>query len=170
MNKKNQLFVQEYLKDLNATKAAIRAGYSHKTAGQIGDKLLKKAEISQALQSAFQKRSIRTQTTQDRVIEELKAIAFSGMKDVARWNASGVELKDSNEISPEAAASVQVVEETTNQHGGSLKIKQHDKLRALELLGRHLGMWDSSSAAAQPEDRPLKEASDAELQKALGGM
>lgn len=74
---KQARFVEEYLIDLNATQAAIRAGYSKKTAGQIGDQNLKKLHISKSIQEAQAKRSERTEITQDRVLQELARIAFS---------------------------------------------------------------------------------------------
>ena len=76
LTKKQQLFVEEYLKDLNATQAAIRAGYSAKTAYAIAEKLLRKAEIKQAIQEAMKARSDRTEITQDRVLQELARLAF----------------------------------------------------------------------------------------------
>lgn len=68
---KQQTFVQEYLVDLNATRAAIRAGYSEKTAGQIGDENLKKPEIASAIQAAMDARSERTNITVDYVLQSI---------------------------------------------------------------------------------------------------
>ena len=73
---KRQRFVEEYLIDLNATQAAIRAGYSAKTAGSIGEEILKKPEIQEAIQAAMKARSERTEITADRVLKELGRIAF----------------------------------------------------------------------------------------------
>lgn len=75
MNPRQQRFVEEYLIDLNATQAAIRAGYSKKTAGQIGDENLKKPEIAAAVQSEMDKRSKRTELTADYVITGLREVA-----------------------------------------------------------------------------------------------
>ena len=68
---KQKRFVEEYLVDLNATQAAIRAGYSEQTAYSIGQRLLKKVEVQEAIQQAQNKRSERTQITQDEVIRRL---------------------------------------------------------------------------------------------------
>ncbi len=73
---KQRRFVDEYLVDLNATQAAIRAGYSPKTAGQIGERLLKKVEIQTGVQEAMKARENRTHITQDRVLQELSRLAF----------------------------------------------------------------------------------------------
>lgn len=78
---KQERFVQEYLVDLNATQAAIRAGYSAKTASRIGPELLGKPCISEAIQKAIKKREKRTEVTQDYVIEKLKEIAEKDASD-----------------------------------------------------------------------------------------
>ena len=77
MTNKQQLFVDEYLIDLNATQAAIRAGYSQKTAQEIGSENLSKPIIAKAVGKAFRARSHRTEITQDMVMQELVAIAYS---------------------------------------------------------------------------------------------
>jgi len=82
---KQQRFVEEYLIDLNATQAAIRAGYSKKTAGRIASQNLSKLDIQMAISEAIQKRSERTQITADRVLQEYALIAFSNMGDYIRF-------------------------------------------------------------------------------------
>lgn len=141
MNERHKRFVEEYIKDLNASAASIRAGYSKNGANVTGSKLLAMPNILDAVKEAIDKRAIRTEVSQDWVIKRLKQIAGSDMADIADWNASGVTFKDSSSLSEDARASVQTVEETTNEHGGSLKVKQHDKIKALELIGRHLNMF-----------------------------
>lgn len=168
LNPKQKRFVAEYLKDLNATQAAIRAGYSEKTAHVIAHEHLSKPNISQAIKAGMDKRAQRTELTQDMIVNELKRIAFGGMKKLARWNASGVQFHDSDQLDDDAIATVAEVSETTNQHGGSLKIKQYDKVKALELLGRHLGMFNDKLEIVETE-RPLKDLSDEELAKKLRG-
>ena len=78
---KQQRFVDEYLIDLNATQAAIRAGYSEKTAFSIGTENLRKPLIQKAIQQRKQAREQRTEITQDRVIQELAAIGFARATD-----------------------------------------------------------------------------------------
>lgn len=78
---KQKLFVDEYLVDLNATQAAIRAGYSEKTAYSIGNENLMKPEIAKAIQNAQQKRQERTEITQDRVVQEIADNAFRPASD-----------------------------------------------------------------------------------------
>ena len=82
MTKKQKRFVEEYLIDLNATQAAIRAGYSPDTAGSIGAENLKKPEIKNRIDKAMAERSRRTGINQDRVLQELARIGFAKITDV----------------------------------------------------------------------------------------
>lgn len=75
MNEQQKRFVEEYLKDLNATRAAIRAGYSKKSAAQQGHELLRNPKVAAALTAAMEKRSARTEITQDKVVERLKHLS-----------------------------------------------------------------------------------------------
>ncbi len=134
-------FVRQYLVDLNATQAAIRAGYSEKTANEQGARLLVNVSVSQAIAAAQAKREQRTEITADRVVSELAQIAFGSARDVMEWGPNGVVLKDSAELTDEQAAAIAEVSENITQNGRSLKLKRHDKVKALELLGRHLGMF-----------------------------
>ncbi|RHH25983.1 terminase small subunit [Desulfovibrio legallii] len=134
-------FVRQYLVDLNATAAAIRAGYSERTAKSQGQRLLTNVDVSAALAAAKAEREQRTEITQDRVVSELAKIAFADPRELMEWGPEGVKLKDSAELTEEQAASVAEVSETTTKDGGSLRLKKHDKVKALELLGRHLGMF-----------------------------
>lgn len=142
LTKKQQLFVDEYLIDLNATQAAIRAGYSVDTAREIGCENLTKPNIQQAIAKAMAERSKRTGINQDRVVLELAKIAFVKMTDVVD--------PDTGEILPNASdddlACIESVKfkQSDNQYGGSIEreVKLSSKMKALELLGKHLGMWN----------------------------
>lgn len=138
---KQAAFVAEYLVDLNATQAAIRAGYSERTAYRIGAELLHKTSVAEAIAAGQAKRAQRVEITADRVVAELAKIAFADPRDLMEWGPDGVKLKASAELTEEQAASVAEVSETTTKDGGSLKLKKHDKVKALELLGRHMGMF-----------------------------
>jgi phage terminase small subunit len=142
---KRQRFVEEYLIDLNATQAAIRAGYSAKTAGSIGEEILKKPEIQEAIQAAMKARSERTEITADRVLKELGRIAFFDIRKL--YNDDGT-LKKPNELDDEAAAvvsGVDVVEMQTGEKDAlplyTKKVKVNDKIAALTNAMKHLGMF-----------------------------
>ena len=140
LNEKQATFVQEYLIDLNATQAAIRAGYSPRTAEQQGMRLLRDARVKEAVQKAMQERNQRVEISQDRILEELARIAFGDLRDAVTWGPSGVSLKDSAELTEDQAAAISEVGETVTKEGGSTRIKRHDKVKAIELLMRHKGM------------------------------
>ncbi|UJX41706.1 terminase small subunit [Desulfovibrio sp. JY] len=142
LNKKQQRFVEEYIVDLNATQAAIRAGYSQKTAYRIGHDLLQKTSVSDAIETAMAERSERTKITADAVLQELARLAFSDIRKVTVFGGKGVTIKESAEIDDATAAAISEVSETTTQFGGSRKVKMHDKVKALELAGRHLGLFE----------------------------
>jgi phage terminase small subunit len=135
---KQDMFVQEYLIDLNATQAAIRAGYSPATANEQGSRLLANASVAAAVERAKAERSARIGLTADRILEELSVIAFAHMGQFAEWGPSGVRFKPSADVDGRAVAEVK---ETTTQHGGSQGIKLHDKVASLKLLGQHIGMF-----------------------------
>lgn len=169
---KQARFVEEYLKDMNATQAAIRAGYSEKAARKIAHELLTKPHVASAVRAAQMRRSERVEITQDMVVKELAKVGFSSMSDVASWNESGVTFKASDAVDESALGSVMAVEETTNEHGGSLKIKQYDKVKALELLGKHLGMFVERKEHSVVLDRirELERLSGPEMASLLKGI
>ena len=138
---KQRAFVLEYLVDLNATQAAIRAGYSKKSAARIGVELLNKTQVSQAVAKAQERRAKKLEVNQETVIKELARIAFADPRSVFSWGPDGVMLRDSAELTDDEAVAVADVSETRTESGGSIKAKLHDKVKALELLGRHLGMF-----------------------------
>ena len=138
MTKKQKLFIEEYLIDLNATQAAIRAGYSPETAGSIGNENLKKPEIRARIEKAMADRSKRTGVNADRVVMELAKIAFVNAVDVI--DAQTATIKET--ALPEDTAAIQSVKvKTFGEDGLEREIKMMDKLKALELLGKHLGMF-----------------------------
>jgi phage terminase small subunit len=134
---KQERFVAEYLIDLNATQAAIRAGYSEKTANEQGSRLLANVKIASAVAEAQAKRSERTHITQDMVLAEIAKIGFSDLRKAVAWSGQTVTLKNSEELDDDTAAAVSEVALTQS----GLRIKMHDKLSALEKLGKHLGMF-----------------------------
>ena len=120
MTEKQKRFCEEYLVDLNETQAAVRAGYSEKTAYSIGSENLKKPEIKKYLQELRLKQSERTGLTADDVINELREIAFT----------DGVEISGK------------------------------EKIKALELLGKHLGIFTEHGSLDELPDNGLMDALD----------
>jgi phage terminase small subunit len=138
---KQQRFVEEYLIDLNATQACIRAGYSVKNADKIGSELLGKTRVQESIEIQMAERSKRTGINQDRVIQELARIAFVKITDVV--DGDGEIRRDASDDDLACIESVKV-KDSDNQFGGSREreVKLAPKIKALELLGKHLGMWN----------------------------
>jgi phage terminase small subunit len=142
MNDKQQRFCEEYLIDLNATQAAIRAGYSPKTAKEQGCVLLTKPNIRSCVDKALAERSKRTGINADRVVRELARLGLINATDVI--NADDATLKgDAGRDDTAAIASVKVkIIPTEDGEIVEREIKLHDKNKSLELLGKHLGMFE----------------------------
>ena len=159
---KQARFVEEYLVDLNATQAAIRAGYSVKSAEMLGYQLLQKTTVASAVAQAQQERSERTEITQDQVLRELARIGFSDMGNYVKYGPGGVMLVDSSEVDTRVVAEVS---QTVTKEGGTVKFKLHDKVGALVKLGQHLGMFVERQEHGKPGEfsRPLKDVPDDEL-------
>lgn len=141
LTEKQQRFVDEYLIDLNATQAAIRAGYSAKTADVQGSRMLGNVKVQQAVAEAMAARSKRTGVNQDRVVLELAKLAFVKMTDVV--DSQG-RIKDTATDDDLSCIESIKYKESDNEFGGSAEreVKIFSKLKALELLGKHLGMWN----------------------------
>ena len=138
MPKKEKRFCEEYLIDLNATQAAIRAGYSPDTAKAIGCENLTKPDIRAHIDRVMAERSRRTGVNADRVVQELAKIAFVNATDVIDPKTATVK----EDALPEDTAAIQSVKvKTFGEDGLEREIKMADKLKALEMLGRHLGMF-----------------------------
>lgn len=153
MTPKQQRFIEEYLVDLNATQAAIRAGYSARTANEQAARLLAKASVSAAIKQAMDRRSVRTEITQDRVLKEYARLAFSDMRDLMAWGVDGVKLKEHADLTDDQAAAVAEISETKD---GALKMKVHDKKGALDSLARHLGMFTDKTELTGKGGGPLE--------------
>lgn len=138
LTNKQQRFIEEYLIDLNATQAAIRAGYSVKTAKDMGCENLAKPNIQEAIGKAIAWRSKRTGINQDRVVEELAKIGFVKLTDIVDTKGR---IRDT--AKEEDLACIESIKYKVSEAGESIEqeVRIASKLKALELLGKHLGMW-----------------------------
>lgn len=140
---KQKRFVEEYVIDFNGKQAAIRAGYSKKTAEVQGSKLLSNPKLATALRKAQAKLAQRAEITADRIIKELATIAFSDIGEAFDDEGCLITPKEMPESIRRALAGVDVVtfapKDAPVEYTHKLKIA--DKQRALELLGKHLGLF-----------------------------
>ena len=150
MTAKQKRFVEEYLIDLNATQAAIRAGYSPNSARDIGSENLTKPHIRARVEEALAERSKRTGINADRVVRELARIAFVNAADVINFDSATLS-ENASEDDTAAIASVKVKTIPTDAgEGVEREIRMCDKLKALELLGKHLGMFNNDPESNVP--------------------
>lgn len=138
---KHKRFADEYLIDLNATKAAIRAGYSPKSAAQQGSELLKHPKVRAYIDARMAELSRRTGVNQERIIRELARIAFLDPTKLVDMDEATV-LAGATEDDRAAISAVRVKRiPTQDGEGVEREIRFADKIRALELLGKRFGMW-----------------------------
>ena len=141
MNDRQAVFCQEYMVDLNATQAAIRAGYSAKTANKSAWRVMARDDVRREIQRLMGERSDRTRVSADRVLLELARIAFVNPTDVLSVVDSSVKAG----MSPDDAAviagiKVKISPAKDGEHI-EREVRLHDKVKALELLGRHLNLF-----------------------------
>ena len=159
MNAKQEAFVREYLVDLSATQAAIRAGYSKKTAGQIGWQLLKK--LQNEIHDAYQARAERVDVRADRVLEEIALAAFLDPILLFAENGTLLPLSAMPAHARRAIAGIEVEEifdgrgEDRQFIGYLKKIKLVSKEGTLTLAGRHLGMFTDKNETKLTSDAPI---------------
>jgi phage terminase small subunit len=158
LNPKQRRFAAEYLIDLNATQAAIRAGYSAKTADRAGPRLVTHPGVCALIEAGKAKQLQRLDISATRVLAELSRLGFSDLR--LMFDPETGKLKDIRDLTDEAAAalaSVEVTRETTRRGDESdsteqvIKVKAWDKLRALEMLAKHLGILKDRVSLENPD-------------------
>lgn len=173
MTEKQKIFSDEYLIDLNATRA-YRVAYpsvkKEETAAAAGARLLRNVKVQKYVSDQMQERQKRTEVTQDRVVQELAAIAFARATDYVTVQANGsaamVCIKSTDDLTDDQVKAIAGIKEGAN----GIEIKLNDKEKALELLGRHLGMWNDKLNLNVPAvDDSIKEMEEYfEQQKKAG--
>ena len=154
LSPKQKLFVEAYLQTLNATEAARRAGYSEPNSNYAN--VLRNPLVWSVIEERMAERRAQNPHLEQRILEELCRIAFADPRDLMRWGPDGVELRPSDELD---AAQAAAVDEVSEGRGGVIRLKKHDKVKALELLGRHLGLFADRLHAevSGPGGSPLRE-------------
>lgn len=160
LSPKQRRFVEEYLVDLNATQAAIRAGYSGKRADAQGWENLRKPEIAQAIAQAQAARSARTAITADRVLFELARLAFVDVRRFYDTNGCLKKLSDLDDDTASALASVETREISGDSGvvGLTIKVRPWNKPAALKMLGEHFQLFSA----------PVSEGDEAFLETLVG--
>ena len=142
---KQEMFCKEYMKDLNATQAAIRAGYSKDTAKTIAGQNLSKLIIQERLSELKKSRSEKVEISAEMVVKELKSIAFSRVIDYWQGDTFGRSFvltpKAFEDMPEEAKSAISSIEQNIDKDGNiTFKIRLWDKMKSLEMLCKHLGI------------------------------
>lgn len=161
---KQTKFCQEYLIDLNATQAAIRAGYSKKTAMEQGYQLLHKTSVQQCLQQLQSELQTKTGITQERVLQEYAKIAFFDIRQIFDGDGNLIDISEFNNEAAGAVVSIEIDKTKTSFYSGETsssteqtvtkKIKIADKKGALDSLAKHLGMFEKDNKQSVPDILP----------------
>ena len=154
LTEKQKRFVSEYLIDLNATQAAIRAGYSEKSASRIAVELLNKTQVAAEVRKRQTRLQNKLEITQEKVLQELAAIAFASGADFAEVRKNGsVKIIPTEELPQDKRKAIASIKK--GRYG--TEVSTYDKVRALEMLGKHLGMFERDNGAVIEQENNLFE-------------
>lgn len=162
---KQKKFADEYLTDLNATRA-YKVAYPKIKKDEVsranGSRLLTNANVAAYINKRMKEREKRTEITQDRVLQELAKIGFADVTDYVTIEGPYVRVKSTADISPDKIGAIAGIKEGAN----GIEIKLNDKSKALELIGRHLGMWNDKMQLSGLDTEKSKLS---DLLKQMGG-
>jgi len=142
LSKKQLIFCKEYLISMNATESAIKAGFSEKTASSQGSRLLKNVKVKAYIDEQLRQRAEKLDITPNRILEELGHIAFFNISNIY----DGMTLKEISDLPKDVTRAIQSVKTRVEKTDGDtfaevMEVKSNDKLRAIELLMKHMGMF-----------------------------
>lgn len=161
LSPKQLRFVQEYLVDLNGKRAAIAAGYSAKTSEVTASKMLRIPKVQAAIQEGQKAKEKLLDISKERILKELARIAFSDIRNVMDWHDNATHLLNSEDLGDDVTAAIQEVSIKTRYVQSDRKsseaeemilerkVRMYDKQRALELLGKHLGLFEKQEGEDQ---------------------
>ena len=171
LTRNQKIFCDEYLIDLNATRA-YKAAYKNvkkdETAAAAGARLLRNVKVKNYIDEKMKEREKRTEITQDKVLKELAKIGFADLKDyleyktaksVVEYDEAGepiidyttiIDLIDSREVDTSP------IQEVSISKDGTFKFKLYDKQKALELIGKHLGMFVDKTEVTGKDGGPIE--------------
>lgn len=150
LTEQQKKFAREYMKDFNGTQAAVRAGYSKKTANEQAAQLLAKLSIQKFLETLKGKAAEKHEGLADEIVAELKKIGFS---DIKKYLDTDNTIKDISKLPPELTTVVESIKKTETEFGDdktggtktSIQFKLHSKLDALEKLAKYVGLYEADN-------------------------
>jgi phage terminase small subunit len=165
MRERYRKFVAAYLRGLNGTQAAIKAGYRVKSATCAGTRLLKIPEIAAAIAAGKKEIVAERCVTADRVLREYARIAFSDMRNYVDWDKDGIKLMPQEAIDDFKAGAIADID--ISQDGAVAKVKLHDKKAALDMVARHVGLIAPTGKRPTYDQTPAGAATRSELGQRL---
>jgi phage terminase small subunit len=160
------MFVEHYLLNLNAHQAALAAGFSKMYSAKRAFKIVRRPQVVAAIEAAQAERVERMKISADKVVLELAKVAFLDLSSVIRVEGGRVIITDASKLTPEIKSALSEIAQTDS----GIRIKAHDKMKALELIGRHLGMFTDKLEHSGKVKLTTDELTDEELERiaALG--
>lgn len=153
LTEQKKRFADRYFETLNGSQSAIDTGYSEATARQIAYNLLQEHEVEEYLSQLKEKSEIKHSISQGRWLAELEAVGFSNVQD---FISDGNTIKDISKLPENKAKAVLSVKKTVLEFEGGEKVttefKLHDKLNALDKIGRHFGYFEKDNAQSAPKN------------------
>lgn len=154
MTEQRKRFADKYFETLNGTQSAIYAGYSEKTAVSQASQMLQDPEVSEYLQNLRNEEAEKNGVSRERLLQEYKKIAFSDVREL--YNADGG-LHNVKQIDDETAGAIssikskEVYDGDGNKVGDIIEVKTHDKIRALDAIGKHIGFFEKDNQQKSTE-------------------
>jgi phage terminase small subunit len=157
LTEKQQRFIEAYILEPNATKAALAAGYAPANAGAMGHENLNKPEIEAALAAARAAACVRNNVTVDRVLEGLARIAFADIRDVFGENGALLPVDQWSDDVAHTISSLEVTELKSEgvAYGVLSKVKQSDRMVAFKMLGQYLEIFTENIKHSGEIARPI---------------
>jgi phage terminase small subunit len=137
---KQEKFLSEYLRCGNATKAALNAGYSKESAGRQAGRLMKNDLIKKEIDKRKAEIAEKSKVKASDVINELRKIAFSDITNIANVEGDDVIFKTTTDLAQDVTATISSIEKNETKYGTTIKIRQWDKIKALQMLGEYFGI------------------------------
>jgi phage terminase small subunit len=148
-SRKQRVFIDEFLRTDDAAAAARAAGYAPSTARKNAAALLRRPSVAAVVRRELDARAERTRIAADRIVLELARVAFSDIGRIADWSEEkGWRLRPPDALSDADRAAIARI----TRHGGHVYIGLHDKIRALDTLGKYFKLWGRHADAFGPRD------------------
>jgi len=148
---KQEQFCQQYLIDLNATQACIRASYSEKTAQEMGSENLSKPIIQKRISELKAKRAEKLEVTQEEILNHLNILRSSNINEYIKFDKGVVSFKDFNKLTEEQLMCVESIKNTAN----GIELKLHGKEWTIEKINRHIGFYEADNSQSKPVQPPI---------------